>query len=208
MVIAISVSTNYDDILRIILPQNYKFFTGWYIITHRDDLKTINVLKEFNFPNIKVMFFDFYSNKKTFNKGGAVRSCQQYLTNIGYNGDVLLLDSDIYLPDNFQEILQKMEISDLVLYGTEKRFDYYTYDNFKNNKFDRDYEPATYIPGYFQLYKHKPTLLYEESDDCSACDWTFRYLFRNRFQIKGLFVHHLGQGGVNWSGRKGNDFIF
>jgi hypothetical protein len=35
--IPITVSTNYDDLLNIIIPQNYKFFEKWYIITDEND---------------------------------------------------------------------------------------------------------------------------------------------------------------------------
>ena len=42
-IIAITVSTNYEDILKIIIPQNAKFFKKWIIITKVDDIKTINI---------------------------------------------------------------------------------------------------------------------------------------------------------------------
>jgi hypothetical protein len=42
--IAITVSTNYHDLLKIIIPQNYKFFDKWYIITCIDDMDTIAVI--------------------------------------------------------------------------------------------------------------------------------------------------------------------
>jgi hypothetical protein len=39
-IIAITVSTRYDDLLEIIIPQNYKFFDKWYIITDKNDIAT------------------------------------------------------------------------------------------------------------------------------------------------------------------------
>lgn len=201
MITAITISTKYDDLLKIILPQNYKFFEKWYIITHKDDNNTINVIKEYNFPNVDIMYFDFYANNKIFNKGGAVRMCQNYLLESDYNGNILLLDSDIYLPDNFDILLKNIEISPMILYGTEKRLDYYSYENFKNSKVDHNYNLCHQVVGYFQLYKHDPTLLYKESIDCSKCDWDFRKLFKNKIQIKNLIVSHLGKAGVNWKGR-------
>lgn len=59
MLVAITVSTNYDDLLKFIVPQNYKFFDTWYIITDKSDEKTIKVINDFNYKNIELMFFNF-----------------------------------------------------------------------------------------------------------------------------------------------------
>ena len=75
--IGITVSTNYDDILNIIMPQNYKFFEKWYIITDEKDIKTLEVIKKYNYSNVEVIFYDFYANNKKFNKGGAIRYVQE-----------------------------------------------------------------------------------------------------------------------------------
>ena len=56
----ITISTKYDDILKIIMPQNYKFFKTWYIVTDPNESKTINVIKDCNYPNVITIFYDFY----------------------------------------------------------------------------------------------------------------------------------------------------
>jgi hypothetical protein len=221
--IAISVSTNYDDLLAIILPQNCKFFTKWYIITRPDDEKTIRVAEKY--PNVELLFFDFFkpitttelivldrrSRRRriarehvitpTFNKGGAIRMCQQKLTEEGYLGPVLLLDSDIYLPDIFPTIIESLTIDNATLYGTTARYDYHSKFAFENRFPDSIYPGSQEFHGYFQLYRHEPTLLYNESNNCSTCDIDFRALFPHKNIIKNMCVYHLGKPGVNWNMR-------
>jgi hypothetical protein len=50
--IGITVSTNYADILAIVLPQNIKFFTEWIIVTSADDAATIKLITESGFKKI------------------------------------------------------------------------------------------------------------------------------------------------------------
>ena len=57
MLIAITVSTNFSDILEITMKQNLKFFDYWYIITQKNDIKTINLIK--NNDKIKILYYDF-----------------------------------------------------------------------------------------------------------------------------------------------------
>ena len=107
-IIGITISTKYEDILKIILLQNAKFLKKWIIITDEKDIKTIDVIKESKCNNIEILYYNFYSNEKRkfiFNKGGAVRFGQKYLyNNPKYNNYlILILDSDIYLPENFTE---------------------------------------------------------------------------------------------------------
>jgi hypothetical protein len=227
--IAISVSTNYDDLLAIILPQNYKFFDKWYIVTRPDDEKTINVVKSANYPNVELVFFNFFAplnisrveyRRRTlmkkprlvhitevvtpkFNKGGAIRMCQQKLINEGYTGSVLLLDSDIYLPDNFTEIIGT--IRDNTLYGTEKRSDYYSLNAFQKKVPDNIYPGSQQFHGYFQLYKQTPAYLYKDSGNCSTCDMEFIDLFKQKQVITNLCVDHLGKPGINWDMRLTHD---
>ena len=117
----ITTSTRYSDILKVIIPQNQRFFKKWYIITHPNDQDTINVVKDFNYPNIELVLFNFYENGKIFNKGGAIRSIQKIIPS---GTPVLLLDSDIYLPDNFLNVIPTIENDKL--YSSDKRYYFYT----------------------------------------------------------------------------------
>jgi hypothetical protein len=206
---AISVSTNYEDILAIIMPQNYKFFDKWYIITRPDDEKTIEVVKTANYPNVELLYFDFFAPidhvKPTFNKGGAIRMCQEKIIAEGYTGPVLLLDSDIYLPDNFASILETITISENTLYGTYQRSDYYSKQKFLERTPDYIYPWSQGFYGYFQLYKQSPSYLYNNSGNCSACDLEFIGQFTHKMIIDNMCVDHLGKAGVNWNMRLSHD---
>ena len=207
--IAITVSTKYADILNIIIPQNIRFFEKWYIITDENDEKTIKVIKDHNFNNIEILFYNFYNNNKSFDKGGAIRYCQKNIIPLlNYSGNILLLDSDIYLPNNFSEIMNTIEVQEDTLYGTEKRHDFYSYENFKNYKIDLDYPWSRQFQGYFQLYKFNKNLLYNESHNCASCDLEFTRSFKNKQIIHGLCVSHLGKNAIHWDTRKNyDDFI-
>lgn len=211
-IIAITVSTNYDDLLKIIIPQNNKFFYKWYIITSKTDDKTLKVIYDYNYSNsnsnIEILFYDFNANNKIFNKGGAIKYCQNIISTLNYNGIVLILDSDIYLPNDFDSIINNIAISNDTLYGTYKRYDFYNYKNLQNNIVNFDYPWAKEFQGYFQLYKFNKNYLYNESFNCSACDLEFIKHFKNKIIIPNLIVSHLGKHYINWNGRKNtNDFF-
>lgn len=200
-IIAITVSTNYDDILNIVLPQNYIFFWKWIIITSPDDKKTLDVIKKHNFPNVIPAFFNFYGNNKKFNKGGAIRYYQKKIASLNYTGNVLILDSDIYLPNDFLSIMKNIVVKRDTLYGTNSRNDYHSYDHFINGVVDEHYGRSHEIDGYFQLYKYEKTKLYSESENCSKCDLDFHRFFKNKVIIEKMNVKHLGEKCVNWNGR-------
>ena len=207
--IAITVSTNYDDILKIIIPQNHTFFEKWYIITDKNDKDTIKVINDYNYDNIHILYYNFYEHHRIFDKGGAIKYCQKdVVSKLNYTGNVVILDSDIFLPSNFLEIINKVNVEDETLYGTNRRMDYYSYKNLKNNVIDHEYEYSRSFQGYFQLYKYNPTQLYSESHNCAGCDITFQDQFKNKIIIDSLDVSHLGRSCTNWNKRLDkSDFI-
>jgi hypothetical protein len=207
-IIAITVSTNYDDLLDIVLPQNYIFFHKWIIITSPNDTKTMDVIKKHGFSNVIPIFYDFYANGNKFNKGGAIQYCQKKIASLNYRGNILILDSDIYLPNDFLSIMKNIEVKDYTLYGTNARNDYHSYNHFIHDKVDEYYSRSQCFDGYFQLYKYKKQLLYSDSKNCAECDLVFHRFFKHKIIISGLNVKHLGKNGVNWNGRvEKTDFI-
>jgi hypothetical protein len=207
-IIAITISTNYSDILDIVLPQNQKFFYKWFIITDKNDINTINIIKKYNFPNVIIIFFNFYSNNLTFNQGDGIRLCQKIIIKSNYNDIILNIDSDIYLPNNFNDLINNIDILPDTIYGTDKRNDYSSYEYFKNNIIDSEFIDAQYFYGYFQLYLCNSNILTNNSQNCSKWDIDFRNSFKARTIIKDLCVSHLGISGVHWNGRKDKtDFI-
>jgi len=203
--ICITVSTKYDDILKICLPQNIKFFKKWYIITDPTDLVTIQLVRAANNPVLDLLFFNFYEGGAKFNKGGAIRMAQLYVNAIHPNSNILLLDSDIFLPDNFGTIMDNTSIEDDTLYGVTSRTDYYFLKNFLMEKPSKIYNLTDEFVGFFQLYSNTNSkYLYNNSSNCSICDNEFVKLFAHDkcINIADLHVKHLGRPEVNWNSRR------
>jgi hypothetical protein len=202
-IICITVSTKYDDILKICLPQNIKFFKKWYIVTDPADLATIQLVRAAN--NCDLLFFNFYEGGSKFNKGGAIRMAQLHVNAIHPNSNILLLDSDIFLPDNFGTIMNSISIEDNTLYGVASRTDYFTIRNLRQNKPSKVYNLTKEFVGFFQLYRNNdPKYLYEDSYNCAICDNKFVELFAHDkcLNIADLHVKHLGRPEVNWDSRR------
>ena len=200
---AITVCVNFYDILSHILEHNSFFFKLWYIVTSPEDTKTINFIKNKQLSNVKILIYnDFYNNAK-FNKGGAVRFAQQHIENNttiinNKTQTILILDSDIYLPDNFLEKIPK-KFEDNTLYGVRERRDFWSLDDFLNNENGHYSQSSQTFIGFFQLYKQF-TYKYNNSYNCSECDNNFRDLFPNKVTLD-LYVKHLGREKINWDGR-------
>lgn len=207
-IIAITVSTNYDDILDIIMSRNAPFFKKWIIITSKDDTATLHVINKYNYSNIEVIFFDFVAGGNKFNKGGAIRYAQQQIPS-EYTGLVLILDSDILLPTNFQQILAPIRFRPFGIYGVDTRDDFHSLSHLLSGTVDFEYYRYKHFDGFFQLYLHNTKYLYESSANCSRCDSAFKKLFgKRRKVIYGLHVKHLGMTATNWNARiNKTDFI-
>lgn len=209
MLVCITVSTNYSDILQHIISQNLKFIDKWFIITSESDRSTINLIK--NNKKITVLFYDFQNNSNIFDKGGAIKMAQKYVYNLYSECLILLLDSDIYLPDNFMDIIKSTYFSVNTLYHPIKRLDFYKLSEFYEKKNYFDYAWMEGFHGFFQLYYYnteidKKEYFYQESHNCSECDLLFRDLFLKKNHID-ISVYHLGKNGINWNGRKDINFI-
>jgi len=209
MLVCITVSTNYSDILQVIMSQNLKFIDKWFIITSKSDKSTINLIQ--NNKKISVLFYDFQNNNNIFDKGGAIKMAQENIYNLYSECLILLLDSDIYLPDNFIDVIKLTKFEVNILYHPKKRLDFYKLSEFYGKKNYFDYPWMKDFQGFFQLYYYNTEInnkkyVYQESHNCSQCD----LLFKNKFEKKNhidITVYHLGRNGVNWNGRKDIDFI-
>lgn len=200
--IGITVSTNYDDILKHIIHQNQKFFEVWYIITEYNDTKTIKLIEDSGYSNIILLFYKFTDSICKFNKGGAIQHVQNLIDSEYTAKNILLVDSDIYLSDQLYLLIESLDVQYDSLYSVVYRHDCKSYiDLEKNlkNSFELTDQNADYL-GYFQLYKQDPLKKYLYSYDCSMCDLQFAELFSKMVPIKGV-VYHLGISGVHWQGR-------
>tara|TARA_Y100000385_G_scaffold285332_2_gene345063 strand:- start:1212 stop:1862 length:651 start_codon:yes stop_codon:yes gene_type:complete len=212
MLIGITVSTNYDDILKISLEENLKFFDHWYIITNAEDLKTIDLIKNIN--KITILYFDFKEGGVAFNKGGAIKYAQNIIHKKYNKCLILILDTDIILPCYFKHIIEKESFEINKLYGSMLRLDFASLNNYKTKVGFSVYGNSLKYCGYFQMYyvdKENPDCnfyTYEPSYHCGLCDDSFRANF-NIGQILEITVYHLGKSNSHWLGRTViNDFLF
>lgn len=198
---AITISTNYDDLLNIIIHQNQRFFTRWYIVTSASDTKTIDVVRTANYPNIELLFYDFKAGGAIFDKFGATRMAQLHCMSMhGPDKLTLFLDSDIYLPDNFLDTLKTMRIEWSTLYGAFERFDVGTLSSLRRKDTTKRFPWANHLLGFFQLFIQTSERLHRSSNDCSEGDLRFHSYFRKKMLLP-LTVFHLGESGMHWSGR-------
>lgn len=195
-VIGITVSTNYSDLLPIVIPANVTFFKEWIIVTDIYDYDTVSYLKA---KNVIVLYWDFKSKNSVFDKGGAIAHAQQFAYRNFPNDWYLILDSDIVLDETMSLVKENLERFDVdAIYGAGTRRDFVSLTDFMEKKNYFDYPWANQLQGYFQLYKKHS--LYEESFDASVCDMKFIEKFDSRVILNNVICNHLGRRG-NWRGR-------
>ena len=202
--IAITVSTNYHDILKLVLAADLQFFDRWIFVTDVNDIQTIDVLTR---HDVIVLYHDFKNGGRVFDKGGAVAMAQQFAYRHYPDQWYLLMDSDICLSPEFAALPPAVQGFDAdAVYGAKRRHDFGKLSDYRAGINYFEYPWGDQLQGYFQLYKKK--VLYQSSRDASACDLDFLAHFDKKVTIDGFVCNHLGRKG-NWQGRKvGEDFDF
>jgi hypothetical protein len=206
--IAITVSTNYSDLLPIVYHHNKDYFKHWVFVTDKNDQETINFLS--TKPNVTILFWDFQNHRRLFDKGGAICHAQSYVYEKFPDDWYLLIDSDICLPHLFNKFIEEglKTLDEGLIYGLNDRFDYSSYDDFLLGRNEVRYTnwKYAYVAGYFQLYKKK--YYYSSSRNAGSCDIEFTLYFKKGILINGLPCAHLGRKS-NWDGNRslGSDFI-
>jgi hypothetical protein len=206
------VSYNYFDTLKFMLPINYLHFEQIYLITQIDDIITIEFCKQFS--NVTVLFYNFKNNNKVFDKYGAIKYAQQIMYKKYPNNWYLIIDSDIILPNNFIDILNKdlnpeciygatrnnlLKSSEL-LYKTDILSNKKNINFIFNNILHVKYKPPS-ILGCFQLYKKK---CYQNANFNNAGhgDYDFGYKnFKLFCNLENILYFHLGPSQKNWNGK-------
>ena len=224
----ITVSKNYSDILEVCLNKNHKLFKKWFIVTQEDDINTISLVRDLNLENVELLFYplepNLHSNEHVarpidgpsmkggikrfhditpiFDKGGAIRYCQNQLSFLSTEDLVLIIDSDIILNDSIKDFLFKCRPEDHVLYGCF-RYDYPQISDFYSDKNMIPYNRQEKVDGFFQLYKYFPQYLYKKSYSAALCDVEFKFQFKNNCVLnRKHHVFHIGLTKENWRGRK------
>ncbi len=184
----------------LVEEEDLKLSTPDYLDPKEGCKRTVNQKKFYN---------NLVKNGVTFDKGGAIRQVQKHiLVNQLYSKDdlVLMLDSDIVLPKNFNSIISKIKFQYNSIYVCDRK-NYLFHSDFLDGGGVID-KNSLVGAGYFQLYLHDKTKLCKRTYTAGWVDWEFKSQFKKTIQIKNLVVSHLGETDMNWSGKKTETFLF
>jgi hypothetical protein len=200
------VSVDYNDFLSLTL-KNTTSILNVTVVTSPGDIICQDLCKKFGANCI--ITERMYEDGAVFNKGKAINEGIKSLKNPEW---ILLLDADIYLQDDFLEVIKNTEMfeEDLIVC---KRLILDNYDLFLewlDNKNVGRLERAKGF-GYFQMFNirrfpKKSNVFPENSNDASWSDLTFRDTFKSETELNTT-VLHLGQTCQNWQGRKTPKFF-
>jgi hypothetical protein len=195
------------------LPVNYAHFEKMYIITQKNDTKTIQLCSKFK--NVIVLYYNFKNNNKTFDKFGGLNYAQEIVYKKHPDSWYLNLDSDIILPNNFIDILIKENLNPECIYGIIRNNLFKTSElldkkqivnnieniNFENNHILYWKEHPPTIIGFFQLYKkkcyHRENLMDASHGDNYFCHDNFKLFC----MLDNILCLHLGYFNKNWYGK-------
>jgi len=198
-IIGLCISYNYSDTLNFMLRANSKHFNKLYIVTQKDDTATVELCKKYK--NVEILFFNFSTNGKKFDKYGGMKHAQRIIYEkypIGYW--YVNIDSDIILPNNIIDILKKHKLDKKNIYGITRK-EVLKSSQLKNknklNDIDLQYKN---ILGYFQLYNRK-VLQNSNFKNAADGDFNFCYNFKKKIRLHNLKCLHLGPAYKNWNGK-------
>lgn len=201
-VIGITVSTDYDDILREVFESNICQLDHWFIVTTRRDLATQQFLRDQQ--NVTVLYWNPHSKGRLFDLGTGIRVGQKAAYKAFPKSWYLRLDSDIALPQGFRTKLGSLlDLDWQAIYGAP-RLEYLSLMKFRGRFGGRRYVGSDGLHGYFQLYCLP--LLYRGSRDASRCDLQFKKRFFRNWVLEDVEVSHLGAGREDWQGRKADRY--
>ena len=112
---AVTVSINYSDYLSQIISNKEKL-DRWLIVTHEDDSDCINLCKK---NNLEYFFSKKIYENAYFARGTAVNEALPILDR---DDCIFQLDSEILLPDNFRNVVDKNCIDKTVMYWSRRYY--------------------------------------------------------------------------------------
>lgn len=112
---AITISVNYADFLDEMLYRNKHHFDTFVVVTTHADKATQGVCAKHNV--ICVQTDAMTERGDTINKGHGINLGLAYMRQTGW---ILHLDSDIFLPDDFRNMLDKSRLQDDCIYGADR----------------------------------------------------------------------------------------
>ncbi len=198
------VSVDYNDILPITLSKIPDIFNV-VVVTSPYDISCQDICKKLN---VKCVISDrIYEDNAIFNKGKAINDG---INSIDKPDWILLLDADIYLKDDFIDVLKSTNLTPQSLFIT-KRLIIDNYEMLLKWENEQDVGTIERAKGYgffhlFNIKKFNKKIIFPENyNDASFSDLEFRDSFSQKKELD-TFVIHLGPTHQNWTGRKTNRF--
>lgn len=206
------VSVNYNDYLLVSLNNNRKYIDKITVVTSSEDFMCQKICEMYK---VKCVITDImYEGGAKFNKGKAINEGIKSIENPDW---ILLMDSDIVIPEELIKVINGTKLDINYLYGTSRIMceGYERYKDYRNGNvslYDLGKTENSAGYGFFQLFNIKspnidrmnpfPTV----SDDASWSDLIFRDKFTKRGKIEYPVIH-LGESYINWFGRTTSKFI-
>ena len=203
---AIIVSVDYNDFLQITL-EKVSSMLNVTVVTSPNDTICHKICEKYG---VNCVITDkMYENGSIFNKGKAINEGLKSIVNPDW---ILIMDADIYLQDDFLDVVKNSNINSESLVIC-KRLIIENVDDFEKWKSGEKVGRVERAKGfgYFQMFnfycRSNVNFFYSDKyEDASFSDLEFR----DRFKIKrelNTYVLHLGDTGRNWSGRISKGFI-
>ena len=173
MITALLVSVNYSDYLEVALPYNTLQFDEIIVLTIKSDKACQDLCSKYS--NVKCLVFPdgiLKKNGKTFNKGALLNRGLAYLNRIRYQDWLVMTDSDIVFPENFNELMTSKEKDSNILYGMNRKHchDVNTFNTYMNTKQDTllttSLQEMPFI-GFCQIFMYKANK-FSFAEDCDA----------------------------------------
>ena len=229
MITALLVSVNYSDCLEVALPYNVLQFDQIIVLTIESDKECQDLCSKHS--NVKCLVFPDKLIKKNglnFNRGALFNEGFKYLNETGYSDWLVMTDADIIFPKNFKELMHSKEKDPNILYGTGRRECNSSTDIENQISLIDNTNTKEAFFGFCQIFMYKTNeFKYSEIYDASRGDAEFlshfseelrklpiperwrQKTFKNipNFITLPINVIHLGESGVNWTGRKSQTFV-
>ena len=228
MITALLVSVNYSDCLKVALPYNVLQFDQIIILTIESDKACQEVCSKYS--NVKCLVFPdnlIKKNGRQFNKGALINKGFEYLNEIGYSDWLVMTDSDIVFPENFKELILSKEKDPNILYGMGRKTCNSSTDIENQIRLIDNTNTKEAFFGFCQIFMYKTNEFKYEEHNVVRGDVIFlsqfseelrklpiperwrQKTFKNipNFITLPINVIHLGESGVNWTGRKSQTFV-
>jgi len=189
---AVTVSVNYSDYLSQCISNKEKL-DRWIVVTHEDDLECIKLCED----NV----IEYICSKRVYEDGAYLakgKAINEGLELLDKDDWILHLDSDIKLPSNFRDVVEKNCIDKTALYWSRRY-----YKTGKEMKWLTPDGTELQACGYFQLWNSSQRIDYPAYSNTAS--WDDMYMRDSIDKLEELSMecvdvsgyygrHHFGRG--------------